>query len=72
MWHTNEQDTPRTSPNQGWRRTITQFRIDKGMSQREFAEWLGVGRMSIQRWELGINAPSLMACSLLRAKGIMV
>lgn len=37
---------------------LTQFRKDRGLSQMEVAEELGVSRQAISRWETGAAVPS--------------
>jgi len=40
------------------RRTIRQWRIENGLTQRQLAERLGVTHITIGNWENGRNAPS--------------
>jgi transcriptional regulator with XRE-family HTH domain len=40
------------------RGTIRQWRIEKGLTQRQLAERLGVTHITIGNWENGRNAPS--------------
>jgi transcriptional regulator with XRE-family HTH domain len=40
------------------RRTIRQWRIANGLTQRQLAERLGVTHITIGNWENGRNAPS--------------
>lgn len=46
---------------------IRQARQRLGMSQREFAEYLGVGEASVKRWELGV-LPDKSSSDLIRLK----
>lgn len=38
---------------------IKQMRLERLMTQREFAEWLGVSYRTVQNWEQGVCVPSL-------------
>lgn len=38
---------------------IKQMRLERLMTQREFAEWLGVSYRAVQNWEQGVCVPSL-------------
>jgi transcriptional regulator with XRE-family HTH domain len=40
------------------RRTIRQWRIENGLTQRQLAERLGVTHITIGNWESGRHAPS--------------
>jgi DNA-binding transcriptional regulator YiaG len=40
---------------------IRLIRKGSGFSQHEFAEYLGVARSTVARWELGLNQPQGMA-----------
>ena len=75
MWQTQryrQQNTPeRQAEIDNWAERIRVFRRNKGMTQREFAEWLDVGRMSILRWEAGLFPPCRVSRALLRAKGVV-
>jgi DNA-binding transcriptional regulator YiaG len=67
MWQ-----TARYRPVSNWSETIRNHRVNvKHMTQREYAEWLDVGRMSILRWEAGLFAPCRVSRALLRAKGVV-
>ena len=37
---------------------IKQFRLDVGMSQRKFAQAIGVPHSTVYRWENGISRPN--------------
>jgi len=58
-------------PRINWREAIRRHRQSLWMSRPTYANWLGVGVMSIKRWETGINEPCRVSRSLLRAKGIV-
>jgi transcriptional regulator with XRE-family HTH domain len=38
-------------------KTIREFRHDRGLTQREFAERVGVQLTTVQRWEAGTRTP---------------
>ena len=45
---------------------VKQLRVKLGLSQQEFATKLGIGIMTVSRWERGITKPSRMAQRLLK------
>jgi DNA-binding transcriptional regulator YiaG len=45
---------------------IAAMRADRGLSQREYAEMLGVDVRTLQNWEQGRNRPDPAAVSLMR------
>jgi DNA-binding transcriptional regulator YiaG len=44
---------------------VIKLRKQLGLSQRAFADLLGVSRVLVQSWERGVRTPSRMACRLL-------
>lgn len=42
-----------------WGRRVRDFRSVNGLTQEAFAEWLGVSRPTVSRWESGKEIPSL-------------
>jgi transcriptional regulator with XRE-family HTH domain len=47
------------------RRTIADLRRERGLTQRELAQRIGVSRMSVYHWEAGRNEPSARQLRLL-------
>lgn len=43
-----------------WGKRIKQFRARMGMTQEAFAEYFGVDRTTVSRWERGIDEPALV------------
>ena len=42
----------------GLKEKLTQLRKNKGLSQLELAEMMGVSRQAVSRWENGLSVPS--------------
>ena len=38
---------------------IKRFRLEREMTQRELAEWLGVSSKTVSKWETGLGAPDI-------------
>lgn len=51
--------------NQNLANAILKIRRDRGLSQEQFAERIGVTRQSVSRWEMGISVPSISTLVLI-------
>ena len=49
---------------------LRQFRTDKGFSQQDLADLIGVGKITVARWENGTSKPSPLAAEKLEEIGI--
>lgn len=49
----------RSSGVDNWDQTIRQLRGSLGLTQQEFAEWMGVKQASVSRWENGRDIPGI-------------
>lgn len=54
---------------ESWSECIRQYRMRYGMTQKDFAIWMGVSQRTISRWERGEDQPSVESQQRLRELG---